>query len=92
MSSSTATLRAAQTAVVHLLTVDELELAKLCSTSGVDRFASRSSWSRLPTGEPHYPAGFNNVPDALTQIHYCQSLLLVVHDGRAHVTAPLGPS
>jgi flavin reductase (DIM6/NTAB) family NADH-FMN oxidoreductase RutF len=54
MSSSTATLRAAKTAVVHLLTVDELELAKLCATSGVDRFADCSTWSRLPTGEPFF--------------------------------------
>ncbi|PYE16406.1 flavin reductase (DIM6/NTAB) family NADH-FMN oxidoreductase RutF [Williamsia limnetica] len=55
-SSSTATIRAAETVVVHLLSVDELQIAKLGATSGIDRFADSSIWSRLPTGEPHFPA------------------------------------
>lgn len=37
-----------------LLGADQIELAKLCATSGVNRFAE-GSWSRLPTGEPVYP-------------------------------------
>jgi flavin reductase (DIM6/NTAB) family NADH-FMN oxidoreductase RutF len=55
-SSSTPTIRSAQTAVVHLLSADTVHLARLCSTSGVDRFADRSAWSHLPTGEPRYTA------------------------------------
>lgn len=38
--------------MVHLLGVEQLEVAKVFATSGIDRFADRSSWSRLPTGEP----------------------------------------
>jgi flavin reductase (DIM6/NTAB) family NADH-FMN oxidoreductase RutF len=53
-SSSDPTMRAADTAVVHLLTADDLALARLCATSGVDRFADTSQWSRLPTGEPYF--------------------------------------
>ncbi len=53
-SSSTPTLLRAQTVVVHLLTADDLPIARLCATSGVDRFADRHLWSRLETGEPYF--------------------------------------
>lgn len=53
-SSSTPTLIRAATVVVHLLAVDDLPLARLCATSGVDRFADRRLWSRLETGEPRF--------------------------------------
>jgi flavin reductase (DIM6/NTAB) family NADH-FMN oxidoreductase RutF len=55
-SSSAPTIRRAETVVVHLLGADQLEAAKLFATSGVDRFADRASWDRLPTGEPYLPA------------------------------------
>jgi flavin reductase (DIM6/NTAB) family NADH-FMN oxidoreductase RutF len=54
-SSSAPTIRRADTLVVHLLGSRQLEIARLCSTSGVDRFADTSIWRRLPTGEPHFP-------------------------------------
>ncbi|WP_217423928.1 flavin reductase [Agromyces sp. Marseille-P2726] len=53
-SSATPTIVAAETLVVHFLDVVDLELAKLAATSGVDRFADRRLWSRLPSGEPIY--------------------------------------
>lgn len=56
LSSSTPALRRAETLVVHLLTADQLDLAVLGATSGVDRFADAAAWSRLPTGEPYFPA------------------------------------
>lgn len=56
LSSSAPTIRRADTVVVHLLGAGELELAKLGATSGIDRFADTSSWTRLPTGEPYFPA------------------------------------
>lgn len=56
LSSATPSVKRAQTVVVHLLAVEDLELAKLGATSGVDRFADTSSWSRLPTGEPYFVA------------------------------------
>jgi flavin reductase (DIM6/NTAB) family NADH-FMN oxidoreductase RutF len=55
LSSSTPTLTEADTVVVHLLGSDDLDLAVLCATSGIDRFADTSQWSRLSTGEPYFP-------------------------------------
>jgi flavin reductase (DIM6/NTAB) family NADH-FMN oxidoreductase RutF len=52
-SSSAPALARADTVVVHLLGADQLEVAKLFATSGVDRFADPDSWSRLDTGEPY---------------------------------------
>lgn len=51
-SSSAPTIRRADTLVVHLLGSDQLPIARLCATSGIDRFADTSLWRRLPTGEP----------------------------------------
>ena len=53
-SSSTPTMRAAETVVVHIPGADQLELAQHAATSGVDRFPE-GLWTRLPTGEPVYP-------------------------------------
>ncbi|GAB3615706.1 flavin reductase family protein [Okibacterium endophyticum] len=55
-SSSTPTIRRAETVVVHLLGADQLDIAKLGATSGIDRFADPTIWTRLPTGEPYFPA------------------------------------
>lgn len=54
LSSATPSILAADSIVVHLLDADDLEVAKLASTSGVDRFADRSRWTRLTSGEPLY--------------------------------------
>lgn len=54
-SSSSPTLLQADTLVVHLLDAESLELAKLGSARGIDRFADRSKWTRLVTGEPYFP-------------------------------------
>ena len=56
LSSSTPTIRKADTVVVHLLGAGQLDIAKLGATSGIDRFADTSIWQRLPTGEPYFPA------------------------------------
>ena len=50
-SSSTPTLLRSTHVVVHLLSAHQLHLAKLGSTSGIDRFADTSLWDRLPTGD-----------------------------------------
>ncbi|MBO9577455.1 MAG: flavin reductase family protein [Microbacteriaceae bacterium] len=52
LSSSTPTFLKAETVVVHLLDAHDLEVAKLGATSGIDRFADTSRWTRLTTGEP----------------------------------------
>jgi flavin reductase (DIM6/NTAB) family NADH-FMN oxidoreductase RutF len=56
ISSAAPTIAAADTVVVHLLDADDLDLAKLGATSGIDRFADETTWTRLPTGEPVFPA------------------------------------
>lgn len=52
LSSSTPTITAASTIVVHLLDADDIGIARLGATSGIDRFADPTSWARLATGEP----------------------------------------
>jgi flavin reductase (DIM6/NTAB) family NADH-FMN oxidoreductase RutF len=54
-SSSAPTIQKADTVVVHILGADQLDVAKLFATSGVDRFADRTTWDRLITGEPYLP-------------------------------------
>ena len=51
-SSSAVVLRLADTVVVHLLSAENLDLAVLGATSGIDRFADATRWRRLETGEP----------------------------------------
>jgi len=53
-SSAAATISNSETVVVHLLASEQLPIARLCATKGVDRFADASMWDRLPTGEPYY--------------------------------------
>jgi flavin reductase (DIM6/NTAB) family NADH-FMN oxidoreductase RutF len=53
-SSSAPTIEETDTLVVHLLGADQLDIAKLGATSGIDRFADTSLWSRLPSGEPYF--------------------------------------
>lgn len=51
-SSSAVVLRLTDTVVVHLLSAENLDLAVLGATSGIDRFADETRWHRLETGEP----------------------------------------
>jgi flavin reductase (DIM6/NTAB) family NADH-FMN oxidoreductase RutF len=52
LSSSTPVLLGSKTVVVHLLTDENVDLAALGATSGIDRFADTSRWGRLDSGEP----------------------------------------
>lgn len=52
VASSWPTIAAAGSCVVHLLDARQHELARRFSTSGIDRFAAPTRWSRLGTGEP----------------------------------------
>ena len=52
-SSSLPAIRATESIVVNLLDSTQTPLARLFATSGVDRFADQSVWSRLDTGEPY---------------------------------------
>jgi flavin reductase (DIM6/NTAB) family NADH-FMN oxidoreductase RutF len=55
LSSATPVIENSDTVVVHVLTADQIDLAKLCSASGADRFADTSLWKRFSTGEPYFP-------------------------------------
>jgi flavin reductase (DIM6/NTAB) family NADH-FMN oxidoreductase RutF len=54
-SSSSRSILRAETVVVHFVRRKDMQLARLCATSGVERFNSDVNWSRLATGEPYYP-------------------------------------
>ena len=54
LSSAAPAITAASTVVVHLLDAEDIAIARLGATSGVDRFADTSAWAPLPTGEPVY--------------------------------------
>ena len=56
LSSSAPTIARAETIVVHLLGVEQVAIAQLCATSGIDRFADSTLWDRLETGEPFFPS------------------------------------
>lgn len=53
-SSSAPVLKTARSVVVHILDAEDVEVAQLAATSGIDRFADTSRWARLTTGEPLY--------------------------------------
>lgn len=58
LSASSSTAKAveqAQTVVVHFVRRGDMKLARLCATSGVDRFGADVRWERLASGEPYYP-------------------------------------
>jgi flavin reductase (DIM6/NTAB) family NADH-FMN oxidoreductase RutF len=79
-SSAAATLLTADTLVIHLLTTDQLDLARLGATSGIDRFADTSRWSRLPTGEPWFPeAGVWVRGRVVDRLRVGASTLIIVH-------------
>lgn len=78
-SSSTPTICSAETVVVHLLTTDEVDLAKLGARSGVARFGPDVVWDRLPTGEPYYPLAGSWLRGRVTQrVDVNGSTLIVV--------------
>lgn len=54
-SSSARALARAETIVVHFAQRRDMELARLCATSGSDRFGTSVRWERLASGEPFYP-------------------------------------
>lgn len=79
-SSSAPTIRASDTVVVHLLGADQLDLARLGATSGIDRFADTTLWSRLPTGEPVFPSVHSWLRGRIvTQVKIADSTVIVVH-------------
>ena len=54
-SSAASSMQRADTAVVHFVRRRDVQLARLCATSGAERFGATVRWARLATGEPYYP-------------------------------------
>lgn len=80
LSSSFPVFAEAETVVVHMLSSDDLELAQLGATSGIDRFAESSCWTRLPSGEPVFPAAFAWLRGRIVQrLEAGNSMIFVVH-------------
>ncbi len=93
-SSSAPAVRGAETVVIHLLSSQQLWLAQLCATSGVDRFADPTTWSRLPTGEPYFPAAAAWIrARVVQQIDAGTATILLVHarEGARAADADLQP-
>jgi flavin reductase (DIM6/NTAB) family NADH-FMN oxidoreductase RutF len=85
-SSSSPTIREAETLVVHLLGADQLDLAKLCATSGIDRFADTSIWDRLPSGEPYFPGAAAWIRGTvINRMEAGSSTVVAVHALEAHL-------
>ena len=89
LSSSAPTILKAETLVVHFLRADELEVARLFATSGIDRFADRSIWDRLATGEPYLLGSSQWIRGrVLNRIVAGQSTLVVVEAREAFLSRP----
>ena len=90
-SSSAPTIRAADTVIVHLLAADQLDLARLGATSGIDRFADRSIWDRLLTGEPYFPAAHAWIRGrVINRMEAGASTVIAVHALQAKLPAEAG--
>jgi flavin reductase (DIM6/NTAB) family NADH-FMN oxidoreductase RutF len=96
-SSASATITKADTLIVHLLSAKQLDLARLGATSGIDRFADTSSWDRLITGEPYFPAVRTWIRGrVIDRMRAGSSTVVAVHalqarlpEGEGEVEAPL---
>lgn len=54
-SSSARAIERAASVVIHFVRRADMQLARLCATSGRDRFGPDVKWARLESGEPYYP-------------------------------------
>jgi flavin reductase (DIM6/NTAB) family NADH-FMN oxidoreductase RutF len=92
-SSSAPTIARADTLIVHLLGADQLDLAQLCATSGVDRFADTSIWDRLLTGEPYFPSAHAWIRGRIIQrMGAGGSMVVAVHALQASLPPEEDPS
>jgi flavin reductase (DIM6/NTAB) family NADH-FMN oxidoreductase RutF len=63
-----------------MLSADNLDLAVLGATSGVDRFADTSLWSRLTTGEPYFVNAHAWIRGRVVdRMHIGESTVVAVH-------------
>jgi len=86
-TSTAPTILSANSYVVHFLGSDQLGIAKLCATSGIDRFADTRLWARLPTGEPYFPsAPAWVVGSRIDQLDAGEASLILLRATESHVS------
>lgn len=79
-ASASATILRAGTVVVHMLASENISLAQLGATSGVDRFADLARWSRMATGEPYFPEAAVRIRgEIIEQLRVGESTVVAVH-------------
>lgn len=83
LSSAAPTILRADSVVVHLLDAEQIDLAMLGATSGIDRFADLSIWMRLETGEPVFTAADIWIRGAVVNRFTAGSSTLVVVNATA---------
>ncbi|MEV7976715.1 flavin reductase family protein [Streptomyces sp. NPDC086519] len=84
-SSATPTILESSSVVVHLLGAGQVDLARLCATSGADRFADTTAWTRLTTGEPYFVAAPVGIRGSIVATFAAgASTLVVVNATDAH--------
>lgn len=80
LSSVAEALGRAEYVVIHILGAAQVELAQRCSASAAQRFADTSTWTRLVTGEPYFPAADTWVRARVVQRHKAGSAtVMIVH-------------
>lgn len=91
-SSSAPTVVAAASVVIHLLGSSQVDIARLCATSGADRFADATIWDRLDGGEPYFPAAQSWIRgDVINRVRAGNATIVVVQataTGAAQDAAP----
>ncbi|WP_285027772.1 flavin reductase family protein [Plantibacter sp. ME-Dv--P-122b] len=93
LSSSAPTITASDTVVVHLLGSEQLHIAKLCATSGINRFADTSIWDRLPTGEPYFTGNGVWIRGRIVnRMEAGTSTVIAVHALESSVSQPQAPT
>jgi flavin reductase (DIM6/NTAB) family NADH-FMN oxidoreductase RutF len=86
LSSSASALGRSDTVVVHMLGADHLEIAQLGATSGIDRFADRDAWRRLPSGEPVFTEVYSWLRGEIVfRLEAGNSTICIVHVIEAHL-------
>ncbi len=86
-SSSAPTIAEAKTMVVHLIEADEIHLAKLGATSGIDRFADTSLWTTLVTGEPVFHGTRWIRVEAINRLHTGTATIIVAQALQSNISA-----
>jgi flavin reductase (DIM6/NTAB) family NADH-FMN oxidoreductase RutF len=90
-ASSWPTIAVAQSVVVNFLAAEQHLVADRFATSGIDRFAEPTRWSRLPTGEPMLDDAVGHLRGRIDARHPVGDHQLVVAEVTDAATRPHTP-